>query len=107
MLTMLGQTMWKDMACIYMFKDMVYLKNYRLYSYFDVYAYVLFSIISYHHIRVNIWAFESCWVGETNPKHMTAMSLKCVGSWGKKSCGILSEQAKANYLKQVMFKRQF
>ena len=41
------------------------------------------SIISYHHIRVDIWAFESCWVGETNPKHMTAMSLKVCGIPGK------------------------
>lgn len=68
------------MDTIYMFKDTAY--SSRPYNYSEVYT--VFSIISCHHIGVNIWAFESCWVGETNPKHMTAVSLKCVGSWGER-----------------------
>lgn len=60
-----------------------------------------FSIISYHHIRVNIWAFESRWVGATNPKHTTAMSLKCVGSRGEgESVAFSVNQQKEMFYKQ-------
>lgn len=41
------------------------------------------SFISNGHIRVNIWPFESWWVGDTNREHMTAGSFLSV--WEVKS----------------------